>query len=253
MNQKLITDILECIRRETGLVLARESDRARIERYLERGGEVPQPNKPLPTELINLVTTNETYFERERHHFDYLMNEILPELDRRGDSSPIRILCAPCSSGEEPYSIALRIETSDKRFRRGIEIVGVDISAEVIDRAREGVFSARSVHAMDPAVLSRYFVPVEKGYRINPMSRSSLRFVEGNLFYPTLWNMIGDFDVIFSRNMMIYFDAEKNKELLLRFRQHLKGYLILAHADDHRQARELFTPIRISQGMLYKV
>ena len=81
MNQKLITDILECIRRETGLVLARESDRARIERYLERGGEVPQPNKPLPTELINLVTTNETYFERERHHFDYLMNEILPELN----------------------------------------------------------------------------------------------------------------------------------------------------------------------------
>lgn len=250
--QNEISRILERIYAETGIVLSRQSDRDRIERYLEKGGLPPAPDAPLPRELIHLVTTNETYFEREAHHFEYLMESILPELDGCGSAKPLRILCAPCSSGEEPYSIAIRIESSSRRFTRPIEIVGVDISEEMIERAHEGLYSARSLHELDESARSRYFTPETKGYRIGSFSKSTVRFVAGNLFDRALWSRIGDFDVIFSRNMMIYFDAEKNRELLEKFRSHVKGYLVLGHADDHRQAKELFTPIRTGNGAVYR-
>lgn len=251
--QTQITEVLEQIYRETGIVLSRQSDRDRIERYLERGGEVPLTGVPIPKDLIRLVTTNETYFEREQHHFDYLMDEILPTMDQNDTGRPIRILCAPCSSGEEPYTIAIRIESSQHRFKRRIEILGIDISEEMIEKAKEGVYSPRSVHALSEYVRETYFQADPKGYRIRPFLKSTLSFEAGNLFDPEIWKSIGDFDIIFSRNMMIYFDAQKNRELLMRFHDHLKGYLILGHADDHRQAKELFTPLRTGNGAVYRV
>lgn len=252
MNEAIISRILERIQRETGIVLSRSTDRARIRRYLDHGGAVPDSNDPLPDTLINLITTNETYFERERHHFDCLMNDILPEMDQIGDTKPIRILCAPASSGEEPYTIALRIQESPRRFRRPIEIVGVDISSEVIEHAEKGVFSERSVHALDKKILDRYFNREGEGYRIHSMNVVNIHFQIGNLFDVRLWEKLGNFDIIFSRNMMIYFDQAKNRELLERFKEHLKGFLILGHADDHVQARELFTPVRSDRSILYR-
>lgn len=252
MSEETITRILERIQSETGIVLSRGTDRARIRRYLDQGGMIPHPNEPLPEVLINLITTNETYFERERHHFDRLMNDILPVMDQNGCSKPIRILCAPSSSGEEPYTIALRIQEAAYRFQRPIEIVGVDISSEMISRAQQGIFSMRSVHALDKKVLERYFVPAEEGYRILPFGNMQIHFQVGNLFDPRLWDKLGHFDIIFSRNMMIYFDHSKNRELLERFKSHLNGYLILGHADDHMQARELFASVRSERSIVYR-
>ncbi len=253
-NETLISDILDQVYRETGIVLKRQTDRDRIARYLEGGGPVPRSGAPLPLDLIRLVTTNETYFEREKHHFDYLMDEILPRLDAQEPHRPLRILCAPCSSGEEPYTIALRIEAATRRFSRPIEIVGIDISDEMVKKAEEGLYSARSVHDVPAAVLESYFSAEGSGaYRIRPMHRSSVRFLQGNVFDSWMWERLGNFDVIFSRNMMIYFDNEKNRELMERFRKHLRGYLILGHADDHRQAKELFTPLPTARGMVYRL
>lgn len=252
MSEVLISQILERIQHETGIVLSRGTDRARIRRYLEHGGVIPAPKEPLPEMLINLITTNETYFERERHHFDYMMDKILPEMDQSGESKAIRILCAPSSSGEEAYSIALRILESAHRFHRPIEIVGVDISSEMISRAQQGIFSARSVHALDKKILERYFIPEGEGYRILPLNGVRVYFRTGNLFDHRLWDELGRFDIIFSRNMMIYFEHSKNRELLERFKTHLQGYLILGHADDHMQARELFIPVRSERSIVYR-
>lgn len=252
MREETISAILERIQHETGIVLSRATDRARISRYLDNGGIFPQSHEPLPDTLINLITTNETYFERESHHFERLIDEILPQIDRSGVASkPIRILCAPSSSGEEPYTIALRILESSLRLSRAIEIIGVDISPEMIRRAREGIYSERSVHALKPEILHRYFSAQNQGFKINVLKGLSVRFLAGNLFDSQLWNELGTFEIIFSRNMMIYFDRSKNRELLLRFRDHLEGLLILGHADDHIQARELFTPIRSERGVIY--
>lgn len=253
MNETLITTILERIQREIGIVLSRQSDRDRIARYLENGGSVPDTSRPIPKELIELITTNETYFERESHHFDQLINELLPELDQTDRSMPIRILSAPCSSGEEVYTLALRMCALSRIGKRPIEIVGIDISEEMIEKARAGIYSNRSVHAIDKAVLERYFQPVEYGYRVIPCSEITIRFVAGNVFQDELWRGLGMFDIIFSRNMMIYFDAEKNRELLGRFKKHLKSFLIIGHADDHIGARELFTPMRSPRGVIYHV
>lgn len=251
MRENLITNLLQRIQRETGIVLNRETDRERIRRYLDNGGEMPSEYEILNPALINLITVNETYFERESHHFDCLIEEILPQLENRDLSSPIRILSAPCSSGEETYSIALRLVSRGKKIARPIEIVGVDISEEMIQKALSGVYSERSVHAVNSEVLARYFIHKNKEYIIQPLEGIRFHFISGNLFDDSLWRELGEFDVIFSRNMMIYFDAEKNRELLLRFKKHLRGYLILGHADDHRGAKEIFTSQRGERGVIY--
>lgn len=251
MNEMLITSLLERIQNETGIVLKREIDRDRIRRYLDNGGIVPHPSEPLGASLITLVTTNETYFERESHHFDYLIDEILPQLERRDSSKPIRILSAPCSSGEECYTIALRLLRVGKKIIPPVEIVGVDISEEMITRAQRGIYSERSIHALDKETLESYFILKDKKYSLLPLQGISIRFMAGNLFDDNLWKELGYFDVIFSRNMMIYFDSTKNRELLDKFREHLRGYLILGHADDHINAKELFTPLRSQRGVVY--
>jgi chemotaxis protein methyltransferase CheR len=253
MNEEIITSLLERIQKETGIVLSRQTDRDRIKRYLENGGTVPRTSELLPVSLINLVTTNETYFEREAHHFDRLIEEILPQLNKLDSYKPIRILSAPCSSGEESYSIALRLSDFLGKLSRSIEIIGIDISEEMIEKARKGVYTPRSVHALSQSILERYFVCENGTYRILPLPSISIRFIAGNVFDPMLWKELGEFDVIFSRNMMIYFDSVKNRELLKRFQEHLRGYLILGHADDHLQAKELFTPLRSERGVIYHV
>jgi chemotaxis protein methyltransferase CheR len=253
IDETIITSLLERIQKETGIVLSRQTDRDRIKRYLESGGTVPRTSDILPVSLINLVTTNETYFEREAHHFDRLIEEILPQLNKLDSFKPIRILSAPCSSGEESYSIALRLSASIGKFSRPIEIVGIDISEEMIEKARKGIYTQRSVHALNQSVLDRYFVCENGAYRILPIPSISINFIAGNVFDPMLWKALGEFDVIFSRNMMIYFDSTKNRELLKRFQEHLRGYLILGHADDHLSAKEIFTPLRSERGVIYHV
>jgi chemotaxis protein methyltransferase CheR len=250
MSDNTILALLQRIQKETGIVLSRETDRTRIKRYLDNGGELPSLSEPIPAPLINLVTTNETYFERESHHFDRLIDEILPQLERSSCDS-IRILTAPCSSGEESYTIALRLALLAKKFPKPIEIIGIDISPEMIEKARRGIYSQRSTHALSQEVLERFFAHENGNYHILPLEGVSIHFITGNIFDDVLWKELGDFDIIFSRNMMIYFDSEKNRELLLRFKKHLRGYLILGHADDHLNAKELFTPIRGERGVIY--
>lgn len=246
-----IIELLKRIGNEIGIHLSRQTDYDRIHRYLENGGSIPSPHQPIPSELINLITTNETYFERESHHFDFLLNTILPKIEITYSSRPIRILSAPCSSGEEPYNIALRILESSGRLSRPVEIIGVDISEKVIEKARAGIYSERSVHALTIPVLNKYFIRKNDHYTILPLNGISVRFMAGNLFDIALWKGLGEFDVIFSRNMMIYFTKEKNKELLELFKAHLKGYLIIGHADDHIQAKEMFPHIHTTQSNIY--
>ena len=252
MREGNITALLQRIENETGIVLSRQTDRDRLKRYLDNGGEIPSSFTPLSESLINFVTTNETYFERESHHFDRLINEILPKLDNSFDKTPIRILSAPCSSGEECYTIALRLLLSSKRLCRSIEIVGVDISSDMIKKARLGIYSKRSVHELSQEVLNKYFTHEgDDYYHIHVPNGIEMRFINGNVFDDALWRELGDFDIIFSRNMMIYFDLVKNRELLTRFKNHLRGYLILGHADDHLNAKKLFTPLRNDRGVIY--
>ena len=150
--------------------------------------------------LINLLTVNETYFFREIGQIEFLGRWLGSTRSYR------RILCAPGSSGEEPYSIVIYLAEQGFDLSR-IEIVSIDINTEVIAKAREGIYPERSLYRLSPELRERYFVPEANGFRVCDAIKQRVYFKSLNLFDPAL-KELGFFDVIFSRNMLIYFDQE---------------------------------------------
>ncbi len=150
--------------------------------------------------LINLLTVNETYFYREMGQIEFAAKTI------QNDPSYRRILCAPGSSGEEPYSIAIYLSEHGCDLSK-IEIVSIDINTEVIAKAQSGYYPIRSLYRLGDEIKARYFIPDENGYRLVDSIRQKVTFHPCNLFDESFSNL-GKFDIVFSRNMLIYFDQE---------------------------------------------
>ncbi|MDD2780734.1 CheR family methyltransferase [Sulfuricurvum sp.] len=150
--------------------------------------------------LINLLTVNETYFYREMGQIEFLGHSLKEEKRNR------RILCAPGSSGEEPYSIAIYLAEIGCDLSK-IEIVSIDINTEVISKAKKGIYPERSLYRLQPELRERYFTPSDNGFKVVDSIKRCVIFQSCNLFEPEFLN-IGVFEVIFSRNMLIYFDYE---------------------------------------------
>lgn len=207
-------------------------------------------------EIINVVTVNETYFYRENHQFDILVNKVLYELDKalpHGES--IRILCAPSSTGEEPYSIALHLLNEKKIVeRRDIEIIGIDIDSSVISKAKKGLYAKRSVQFVPPKVLREYFKPVGLDFQIVDFLRDAIEFKIVNVMEKASLRQLGKFDIVFSRNMLIYFDDASKREVVLNFYEMLRGvgYLFLGHADNINRASSLFKTVKYGDNLVYK-
>jgi chemotaxis protein methyltransferase CheR len=187
-------------------------------------------------ELMNMVeslTTNKTCFFREPAHFDYLRQQILPRLNA---APRIRIWSAGCSSGEEAYSIAMLLrETLRDIDRRDVRILATDLSTEMLARAREGLYQAETLGEMPAALLRKHFTREEgqpaPAYRINPDLKAMVRLARLNLM--EAWPMKGAFDLIFCRNVMIYFDKPTQQALVGRFWKLLSpgGHLFVGHAE----------------------
>ena len=170
-------------------------------RFDDKGGDEFQA-------LMNGITVNETYFFREKDQFEALVNKILPELhETMPKDRPLRILSSPCSTGEEPYSMILHIvEEGDLVEKRDIEVVGIDIDSTVIRKAQAGKFTDRSVHAIPKDILGRWFKKKTFGYDLSDDLQGTVDFHVANVFDKAQMRKLGKFDVIFSRNMLIYFD-----------------------------------------------
>ncbi|MCK4974149.1 MAG: protein-glutamate O-methyltransferase CheR, partial [Sulfurimonas sp.] len=166
-------------------------------------------------ELMNAITVNETYFFREEDQFQVLANKILPELHKTLPASkPIRILSSPCSTGEEPYSMILHIlEEANVVKERDIEVVGIDIDSTVIEKAKKAKYTERSIHAIPKGVLAKYFKKKSLGYELIEDLHGSVDLQVANIFDKEQMRKLGKFDVIFSRNMLIYFDDASRKEV----------------------------------------
>jgi len=207
-------------------------------------------------ELMNAVTVNETYFFREHDQFEVLVNEVLPELDKKRPSTePLRILSAPCSTGEEPYSMVLYLlEEANLIEKRDIEIVGIDIDSNVIKKARDGKFSERSVHAIPPTQLKSYFKKVGMSFSLIPDLIGTVEFKVVNIFDRSDVRNLGKFDVIFSRNMLIYFDDASKKEVAMNFYDMLKpeGYVFLGHAEYMSRIVSVFKAKKFGTTMIYQ-
>jgi chemotaxis protein methyltransferase CheR len=179
--------------------------------------------------LADRLTTNHTSFFREAAHFDFLCSTVLPALR----TLPcINIWSAGCSSGEEPYSIALSILTSMPHLASRVAIRATDISTRMLERASTGTYAADRIQPIPIAMRNRYFVPADAPdtFRIVPAARNLVHFARHNLIdpFPAL-----RFSVIFCRNVMLYFDRPTHQSLVQRLAAHLQpgGFLFIGHTD----------------------
>ena len=186
-----------------------------------------------PAVMVDLLTTNKTSFFRENRHFDLLANSILPAVSAGG--RPFRIWSAGCSSGEEAYTLAMLLHDHlPEAARPRAKVLATDISARVLARARSGVYPEEAVREIPGQFRRRFLQPaqgVAGSFAVDPRIRSMVSFARLNLMDP--WPMQGPFDVVFCRNVMIYFDRETQEQLVGRFYEKLSpgGHLFVGHSE----------------------
>ncbi len=195
-------------------------------------------------QFVNAITTNLTSFFREGHHFEFLAESALPELlERNRAARRLRLWSAGCSTGEEPYSIAITLLESCPAIRGwDARILATDLDSNVLERARRGVYPAERIATLSPARAARWFTRLDGGaeVRVTPQLQELIRFRRLNLLEP--WPMRGPFDVIFCRNVVIYFDKPTQRRLFDRFAEILApaGYLLVGHSETLFRVSERF-------------
>jgi chemotaxis protein methyltransferase CheR len=189
---------------------------------------------PLMTMVVEAMTTNETYFFRDKTPFDNFRSTVLPALlaERRA-SRTIRIWCAAASTGQEPYSLAIALkEMAGDVAGWRIDLLATDLSNEVLEKARQGIYSQFEVQRGLPIqLLIKYFSQVGEMWQIAPEIRAMVRYRQLNLLAD--FSHLGAFDLVFCRNVLIYFDQETKVGLLNRLRPLIArdGYLVLGAAE----------------------
>lgn len=192
--------------------------------------------------MISAMTTNVTRFYREPHHFEFLTDTVLPPLvatARRGGR--VRIWSAGCSSGEEPYSIALTLlNLMPDAASHDVRILATDLDPEMISRGRAATYTASQVAGVPAAIRNKWIDTSGSSCRISDAARSLIRFNELNLLAP--WPMKGKFDLIFCRNVMIYFDEETQNSIWARYAELLPegAHLCIGHSERIAMDRQPF-------------
>ncbi len=186
------------------------------------------------TRIIDVMTTNETFWFRDRGHFELLRERLLAELSRQRFRT-LRVWSAACSTGQEPYSIAitaLEAVREGKLPRANLRIIGTDLSQQVLKTATEAVYSDLSLsRGLPAAIRQRYFQPHPHGWQLRPEVRNLVRFQAFNLLKP--YTALGRFDLIFCRNVLIYFTPETKRDILTRLAAALEpgGCLFLSSTE----------------------
>lgn len=208
-------------------------------------------------DIMDVLTTNETYFFRESFQLKAFTDEIVPELIKckvaRGNRS-LRIWSAGCSTGEEPYTIAMLLSTIPELKGWHIEIIGTDISQKVLQQARRAVYGKSSFRATEEADLKRFFVQQDNGYKVNNSIRELVTISHLNLFDTHHLAMLGKVDLIFCRNVIIYFDLAAKKRVIESFHSALYdgGFLLLGHSESLMNLTTSFTLRHFKNDMIYQ-
>ncbi len=206
--------------------------------------------------LVNVMTVNETYFYREEYQFRCLVRSILPEIvrgKRPGDT--VRIWSVPCSTGEEPYSIAFQLlDHWAEVDRYDVEIVATDIDTTVLDQARAGFYGERSVQHVPKATLERFTRRTRGGYEVIADIRDSIAFGRVNLSDPLSTRAYRGFDVVFCRNLLIYFDDASRQEAARTIYEALDpgGFVCLGHSESMSRISSLFAIRKFPEAIVYQ-
>lgn len=217
---------------------------------LERGGR----SSKLREEIINAMTTNETLWFRDAHPFKILKDVILPQCDKR----PLRIWSAASSTGQEPYSISMIIDEFKQSkpgvLKPGEKIIATDICTNILMHAKQGEYDSLAIaRGLSPDKQKRYFDTVtDKTWKIKPTIASRVEFKHLNLI--DSFSSLGKFDVIFCRNVLIYFTAETKLDILKRMHAALNpgGYLFLGGSEALSGLSSLFEIVQCHPGIVYK-
>jgi chemotaxis protein methyltransferase CheR len=207
--------------------------------------------------LVNTMTVNETYFFREDYQFDALTKGILPEvIKNKRKGGTIRIWSLPCSTGEEPYSIAIYIlEGWDRADDFNIEIMASDIDSRVLQQAREGIYGERAVSRVPLKLKQKYFTPAPgNNVQIVDALRESIDFSSINLMDVGQVRNYSDIDVIFCRNLLIYFDDVARRQAMETLYDCLApgGFICLGHSESMSRMSSLFRPRRFGDAIIYQ-
>lgn len=209
--------------------------------------------------FISLITNNETYFFREKPQLDVFAGEIIPRLREKklktGDRT-IRIVSAGCSSGEEAYTLAmLMLDSGSFAWGWDMRVIGLDIDQEALAKAETGVYAGRAFQATPKHFITRYFKPRGDGFAVRDMPRRATRFIRGNLL--DFENLVAgqSVDIIFCRNVLIYFNDETIRRIVESFARVLGrgGLLFLGHSESLARITDGFVPLRFPGTILYKV
>jgi chemotaxis protein methyltransferase CheR len=267
-NAEQLQRLCEFIYRRSGIAYG-EGKRAYIERRLATGMErsgAPSFSAYMallrvsPDEaerLINSVTVNETYFYREEHQLRCLGRSLLPEIVAgRGPGDLVRLWSMPCSTGEEPYSLAIwLLENWALVDAYNIEIIGSDLDTGALEAAREGGYGKRALSRMSPDVVERYFEAMGGGrHRIIRDLRESVRFTVANLVDAESVAAQGHFDIVFCRNLLIYFDEESRQLASRHLHAALNpgGFLCLGHSESMARISDRFVARRFEDAVVYQ-
>ncbi|MBI5143337.1 MAG: protein-glutamate O-methyltransferase CheR [Nitrospirae bacterium] len=205
---------------------------------------------------MDVLTINETYFFREQRQLDAFSKEILPELKERNVlSRKLRIWSAGCSTGEEPYTLAMLIMEDGGFAGWDVSIFGSDINQRVLQNARRGVYRQNSFRTIDKYFLGRYFEPDEgETYRISDRVKRYVNFGNLNLVEAARLHFLDTMDIIFCRNVRIYFDESAKKKVVQNFYDRLcdGGYLLLGHAESLINISTAFRLKHLQNDMVYQ-
>lgn len=205
--------------------------------------------------VIDAMTTNETLWFRDIHPFNILRTKLLPDLQRTS-TGPIRIWSAACSSGQEPYSISIAIEEfrAAGMLRQPVEIVATDLSRSMLEACKGGEYDQLSLQrGLSAERLKRYFEPTTGDrWRVKREVSQRVRFQSLNLLDSYL--TLGKFDIVFCRNVLIYFSGDRKADILRRIHATLRpgGHLILGASEGPTDATQFYQMVQCNPGIIYK-
>ena len=205
--------------------------------------------------IVDILTVNETYFFREQNQLKTFSEEILPELRQTNkDKKKLRIWSAGCSTGEEPYTIAMLILEMGLFYDWNIDITGSDINQRVLQVARSGLYRKNSFRTTDRHFLKKYFREEDSLCRITDAVKKHVNFNHLNLLDPFKVKLVGPMDAIFCRNVLIYFDHPSRRRVIEMFYDRLSegGYLLLGHAESLMNISTAFTLRHFKYDMVYQ-
>ena len=203
--------------------------------------------------VVNALTINETYFWREMEQIHGLAETIVPFLLAKNPKAPIRIWSAACSTGEEPLTIAMRLN-EDRWFERaGIEIYASDASSAALERARQGIYRERSFRALPADLKEKYFTPAGKEWRIAPFLREKIKWSQANLLEPDETALLAGVSIIFCRNVFIYFSSGAMRRVIDSFarRMVVPAFLFVGAAESLLKVTDDFELEEVGNAFVY--